>query len=182
MVVGDPSGAFSNRKNSASQPAIMAKPSFRARSTCRLSVVRGQPGERLLVRGVDVAEQPGYPAAFVVVGEDPEGVQIRLEEHVRFLDPDEALDRGAIEHDLPVQRLLELAARHLDVLVDAQDVGELKPDEIDAEPTGQLQDVILAGAAQVGGESLEARTIRGAGRALLRWGHEFREKGVNSEQ
>ena len=30
-------------------------------------------GERLLVRRVDVAEQPPDPAAFVVVGQDPEG-------------------------------------------------------------------------------------------------------------
>ena len=43
--VGAPSADFSNRKNSASHPAIMVKPSFRARSTWRLSVVRGHPAK-----------------------------------------------------------------------------------------------------------------------------------------
>ena len=45
VVVGVPSADFSNRKNSASQPAIIVKPSFRARSSCRLSVVRGHPAK-----------------------------------------------------------------------------------------------------------------------------------------
>ena len=39
---------------------------------------------------------------------DPEGVEIGHQQHVRLLDADEALDRRAVEHDLAVERLLEL--------------------------------------------------------------------------
>ena len=38
------------------------------------------------------------------------------EEHVRLLDAHEPLDRRAVEHDVAVQRLLELLTRDLDVL------------------------------------------------------------------
>ena len=92
--------------------------------------------------------------------------QVGLEQHVRLLDPHEPLDRGAVEHDLAVQRLLELAAGHLDVLVDAEDVGELQPEEIDAEAAGQLEKVVLAGPAQVEREAVEARPFGRAGRLL----------------
>ncbi len=127
----------------------------------------GTAGKGLLVRGEDVAEQPGHPAALIIVGKDPEGVEIRLEQHVGLLDPDESLDRGAVEHDLAVQGLLELAAGHLDVLVHAQDVGELQPQKIHAEALGQLEDVVLSGAAQIARKAFEGRTL-GGGRVSLR--------------
>ena len=60
-----------------------------------LTLERG-PGaafERLLVRRVDIAEQAGHPSALVVVRENAEGVEVGLEQHVRLLDPHEALDR-----------------------------------------------------------------------------------------
>ena len=43
----------------------------------------------------------------------------------------------------PSSALLELAARHLDVLVDAHDVGELQPHKVDAEALGELEHVLL---------------------------------------
>ena len=73
-----PSADFSNRKNSASHPAIMVKPSFRARVHLALERGARAAGEGLLVRRVDVAEQPGDPAPLVVVGKDPEGVRSGL--------------------------------------------------------------------------------------------------------
>jgi len=66
-----------------------------------------------------------------VEGEDRVAGEVGHEEHVRLLDPAEALDRGAVEHDLALQGLAELALRHLHVLVLAHDVGEdeaKKPD------------------------------------------------------
>jgi hypothetical protein len=51
------------------------------------------------------------------------------EQHVRLLDPHEPLDRRPVEEDVARQRLLELRARDLDVLVDAEDVGELQAQE-----------------------------------------------------
>jgi hypothetical protein len=125
----------------------------------------------LLVRRIDVTQQPRYPAAFVVVRENPEGMEIRLKEHVRFLDSDEPLDRGPVEHDLAIEGLLELAPRHLDVLVDAQDVGELKPDEVDAEAVRQLQQLALPRTVKVGREALETRSSCRPGVALLAWWH-----------
>src|SRR6185312_6214707 len=98
-------------------------------------------------------------------------MEIRLEQHVRLLDPDESLDRGAIEHDLAVQSLLELAAGHLHVLVHAEDVGELQPQKIHTEALGQLEDVILSGAAQIARKAFESGTRGGSRLSLRSLGH-----------
>jgi hypothetical protein len=127
----------------------------------------GAPGERLLVRGVDVAEQPGHPAALVVIGQDAEGVEVGLEQHVRLFDPHEPLDGRPVEHDLAAERLLELAARHFDVLVDAEDVGELEAEEIHPEAAGQGQHIVLPRTAQVGWESFQTRPVAVTGRPGL---------------
>ncbi len=119
----------------------------------------GTAGEGLLIGGIDVAEKTGHPPALVVVRQDPEGLEVGLEEHVRLLDPHEALDRGAVEHDLAVERLVELAPRYLDVLVDAEDVGELQAEEVHPELTRELEDVRLGCSRQVGGETLQARAL-----------------------
>ena len=50
----------------------------------------------------------------------------------------------------PVERLLELRRGELDVLVDAEDVGELQPQEADVVLPGELEDVLRGGAGQVG--------------------------------
>ena len=173
LVVGAPSGARSNRKNSASQPAIIAKPSFRARVDLALERVPGTAVEGLLVRGVDVAEEPRHPAALVVVRQHAEGGEVGLEQHVRLLDPHEPLDRRPVEHDLAVQRLLELAARHLDVLVDAQDVGELQPEEVDAEAAASSRmSSLRAPVRSVGKSSRLGRSAEPAGALLPGLRHE----------
>ena len=72
----------------------------------------------------------------------------------------------------PSSALRELAPGHLDVLVDAHDVGELQPDEVDAEPVRDLEQVLLARPAQVGREVVEAGPLGRAARALLGVSHE----------
>ncbi len=81
---------------------------------------------------MDVADQARHLRAVGIAPRvDREGGEIRDQEHVRLLDPDEALDRRAVEHDLSVERLAELARRHLDVLQHADDVGELQAQKAD---------------------------------------------------
>ena len=88
-------------------------------------------GERLAVGPVDVADHPRHLlAARVAPREDREGVEVGPQVHVRLLDADEALDRRAVEHDLAVQRVLELAVGDLDVLDRPEDVGELQAEEL----------------------------------------------------
>ena len=109
--------------------------------------------------------------------------EIRLEQHVRLLDPDKSLDRGAVEHDLAVQGLLELAAGNLDVLVDAEDVGELESQEIDAEALSQLQNVLLAGTAQIGRKSVQGGTIASGARCFRSaWDRRVKAMTLNGEQ
>jgi len=103
--------------------------------------------ERCAFRVVDVADQPADLAARRRMGrpgKHPVGREIRLEEHVRFLNPDEPLDRGPIEHDPAVERLLELAVGNLDVLDHPENVGELQAHELHARALGRLQDFALA--------------------------------------
>ena len=130
--------------------------------------------EGAAVRVVDVADQPADPFAGVLrPRQHPEGRQVGPEEHVRLLDPDEALDRRAVEHDLAVQRRGELAVRDLDVLDDAEDVGELQAHELHVRALRQLEDLRLAfGAAGVGSGGFRVghavpgscAVIRGTGR------------------
>ena len=74
LVVGAPSGAFSNRKNSASHPAIISKPSFAGAGDLPLERGARTAGERRAVGRVDVADEPRHPAALLVEGQHPEGV------------------------------------------------------------------------------------------------------------
>ena len=101
-------------------------------------------GEGAAVGVGDVADQPADAGA-VGVGprEDLEGRQVGTQIHVRLFDADEAFDRRAVEHDLAVERVGELAVGDLDVLDDAEDVGELKAQELDAFLLGPLQDLLL---------------------------------------
>ena len=52
--------------------------------------------------------------------------------------------------------------RHLDILVDAEDVGELQAEEVDTETLGQLPDVALAGPGKVGRKFFQARPVTAA--------------------
>jgi hypothetical protein len=49
-------------------------------------------GERLAVRQVDVADEPGDVAVLALPGNERKGVEVRLQVHVGLLDADEALD------------------------------------------------------------------------------------------
>ena len=87
----------------------------------------GTADERRTVRVGDVADHPAYALGRLIrPWKDLKGRRVRLEEHVRFLDADEALNRRAVEHDPAVERLFELPVWHLDVFDDTEDVGELK--------------------------------------------------------
>ena len=100
-------------------------------------------GEGRAVGVVDVADQPADLLPVVGPRVDGEGVPGRHEVHVGLLDAREPLDRGAVELDLAVERLRELGARDLDVLDDAEDVGELQPHEPDVLRLADLQDLGL---------------------------------------
>ena len=99
-------------------------------------------GERLTVGRVDVADHPrdslaGRPGP----RKHPEGREIGPQVHVRLFDANESLDRGAVEHDFSVERLLELAVGDLDVLDRAEDVGELQAHELDLFALDALEDL-----------------------------------------
>src|SRR5690606_6794013 len=78
-----------------------------------------------------------------------EGVVVGPQVHVRLLDAGEALDGGAVEHDVAVQGLFQLPDGNLYVLEDSQNVGELQADELDAVLFCQLEDVLLAQGCHV---------------------------------
>src|SRR6184192_2768740 len=107
--------------------------------------------ERRPVGVVDVADEPGDAPPLVVVRQHPERVEVGLQDHVRLLDPHEPLDRRAVEHDVALERLVELALGHFDVLVDAQDVGELEAQEVDFLLLAELEQLALAGAGGLEG-------------------------------
>ena len=101
-------------------------------------------GEGAAVGIGDVADQAADARAVGVgPGEDLEGRQVGTEIHVRLFDSDEAFDRRAVEHDVAVERFGELAVGDLDVLDDAEDVGELKAQELDALLLGPFEDLLL---------------------------------------
>ena len=131
----------------------------------------GAPRERLLIGRVDVAEEPGNASALVVIRKNPEGLEIGLEEHVGLLDSHEPLDGGTVEHDLAVERLAELASGHFDVLVHAENVGELKAQEIHAELAAELEDVPLARTLHFGRKALQTRPLRRAARPRFDLSH-----------
>ena len=108
------------------------KPLSLARAMTRFSAVRGQPANGV-PSGLAMSQmiRPTCSEPPYVHGKHLERREVRLEVHVRFLDADEALDGRAVEHDPAVERLLELPVRHLDVLDDAEDVGELEAEELD---------------------------------------------------
>ena len=101
-------------------------------------------GERLAVGVGDVADQARGAG---VLGAPPRqhGVRrrIRQEVHVRLLDPLEAADRRAVEHQLVVERLLQLLDRDRDVLDLAVRLGELQPYEGDVVPPAALEHFLL---------------------------------------
>src|SRR4029079_2932848 len=87
-------------------------------------------------------------------GDDAEGFEVRIEEHVAFVNAREALDTRAVEPQTVVDRVAELVERDMDVLDDAHDVGELQADEAYVGRLGLLEHALLH-------------------RSLVRWWHEY---------
>ena len=128
-----------------------------------LERVAGTAGERLLVRGVDVADAAGPPGrprrrTGRIRNVARSGLSSMSDSSIRtnpsIEDPSNMIS--------PSSAFSNWLRRHLDVLVDAEDVGELQPEEVDAEALGQLEDVILAGPAQVGRKVFQARPVTAA--------------------
>ena len=133
-----------NRKNSVSGPGHHREAALGGQRDDVLQRRARAAGERAAVGVGDVADQPADARAVGVgPGEDLEGREVRTQVHVRLFDADEAFDRRAVEHDLAVERVGELAVRDLDVLDHAEDVGELKAQELDAFLLGALEDRLL---------------------------------------
>ena len=93
--------------------------------------VTGIAAERLPLRGVDVADEPGRAVVALFPGEDAPGAEIGVEIHVALLHPDEAVDGRAVEAHFVVKGLFQLAGGDGDILHHAHDVGELQQDEAD---------------------------------------------------
>ncbi len=99
-----------------------------------------------VVRVVDVADQASDTATLIVVGKNPKGCEIRLEEHVALFDAYETLDGRTVKEDVPGESLRELTLGNLHVLVDTSDIGELQSQGIHLEPLGKPEDVLSCGA------------------------------------
>src|SRR5690606_10036954 len=61
-------------------------------------------------------------------------------------------DGRTVEHDVAAKRLLELRTRHLHVLVDAEDVGELQSQEADVAVAHEREHVAHSRIREVGRE------------------------------
>ncbi len=105
--------------------------------------------ERLPVRPVDVTDDPRDAILGVTPREQLKRREVGREQHVRLLDAHEPFDRRPIEHDVPVERLLELRRGQLDVLVHAENVGELQTKESHVVLAREHEDVGLRRAIQV---------------------------------
>ncbi|MPM67404.1 hypothetical protein SDC9_114326 [bioreactor metagenome] len=77
-------------------------------------------------------------------GQHREGVQIRPQVLVGFLNADEALNGAAVQHDLIVQRPFDLRGGDGHVFHLTEDVCELHPNELDILVAYHAEDVFLA--------------------------------------
>ena len=85
--------------------------------------------ERRSVRVVYVADQSRNLAVLGPPGQDRKGVQVGMQVLVALVDPDKALDAAAVDHDLVIDRFLDLAGGDRHVFQLAEDIGKLHPDE-----------------------------------------------------
>ncbi|OPY27049.1 MAG: hypothetical protein A4E28_02184 [Methanocella sp. PtaU1.Bin125] len=99
--------------------------------------------ERLATGQVHVADEPGHIAILALPRDERERVEIRLQVHVRLLNPDKPLDRRAVKHDITVQRLLKLTDRQRHVLRSAENIRKLELDKFDLELFRPLQNSLL---------------------------------------
>ena len=90
----------------------------------------------------DVVE-PGHLALGGPPGENRKTIQIGIQALVRLVDAGEPLDGGAVEHDLVVDRLLDLRRGERHVLELTENIGELHADKLDLLVLYQTNDVFL---------------------------------------
>ena len=81
-----------------------------------LQHIAGIPGKGLVLCLVDVADQPcggPVPASY---REDLKGIQVRDQQHILFVLPDEALQGGTVKDAVSLQGSCQLSRRQIDVL------------------------------------------------------------------
>ena len=123
-------------------------------------------GERLAVRVGDVADQArGAGVLGAPPGQHRVRCRIRQEVHVRLLDALEAADRRAVEHQLVVERLLQLLDRDRHVLDLAVRLRELQPHEGDVVAPAALEHFLLVHDPPRRSPSAKRRVYRRAGPA-----------------
>ena len=96
------------------------------------------------VRIVYVAEQARHLDALRQPGQDCEGIQIGIQVLVALLNAGEAFDGTAVDHDLVVHGLFDLADGDRDILQLSEDVGELHADVLHIALLDHADDVFPA--------------------------------------
>ncbi len=86
---------------------------------------------RAAVRHPNVGEHPRRSGVVPPPRQHLERAGVRLNDHVRLVDPRKTLDRAAVEADAPAEGLLQLRRCDGDRLQRPQDVGEPEPHEAD---------------------------------------------------
>ena len=100
--------------------------------------------EGLAVGCVHVADHfGGGPVRIAFPGDDAEGIEVRIEEHVALVDAREAFDARTVEPQAVVDRVAKLVEGDMDVLNNAHDVGELQTDESHVGRRGLLEHALL---------------------------------------
>ena len=100
--------------------------------------------ERRAVGIVHIADQAGHLALLGPPGQYGESIQIRTQVLVGFLDAHKALDGAAVDHDLIIDRLLDLRSRNGHVLQLTKNIGKLHTDKLHIVLMHHPNDVILA--------------------------------------
>ena len=124
------------------RPHIQCQSHILYRPQWPLQHVPGVPGEGRPVRVVDIADHPGYLAILRTPGQDGERVQIRLQILVGLLHTDGALDGAAVQHDLPVQRPLNLRYCNRHIFQLSKEICKLHPDKLDVLLQDQAEDLL----------------------------------------
>ena len=98
---------------------------------CFMQHVTRIPLERFSVDPIDITNEAGNFSAFLPPWMNDERIQIRVECHVGFFDPDESVDRGAVETNLVIQRFFQLARRDGNVFHSTKNIRKLQTDKFD---------------------------------------------------
>ena len=92
---------------------------------------------------VHIADKPGHLALGGAPGEDGEAVEVGVQVLVRLIHPGKALDGGAVEHDLVIDRLFDLVGRDGHVFQLAENIHKLHADKFDLFLLHDADDVFL---------------------------------------